>query len=228
MSESLESFVKKLQEEGVDAGRKAAEAILQEAREEADAILADARREAEEIVAEAQARGRAILARTQAEMELAVRDALLKLRRSFDRILSTLLTARTEKELSDPGRLAAIIREVVTAYARADAAGEHPFQLRLPERMRHELDRFVLDDLLGNLGADPNGTDVRATLSRGGFEYRFHGGTVEVTAESVAEVLFDMVSPRLQELIEKILAEPGGAFHENTGGSPGDRIEGDQ
>jgi len=43
MPESIESFVKKLQSEGVDAGKKAAEKIIKEARQEAEKIFAQAK-----------------------------------------------------------------------------------------------------------------------------------------------------------------------------------------
>ncbi len=206
MSESLESFVNKLQEEGVNAGKEAAEAIRREAEEEGERILADARREAERIVAEARARGKDVLSRAQAEMELAVRDALLKLCETLSVVLSTLLVERTEKELSNPDRLGEIIREVIIAYAKADAAREHAFRINLAEETGRKTDlHSTLESLLGDLGAALPKIEVQAMFQKAGFEYRIHGGTVEVTTESVAEVLFDMLSPGLQEVVEKIM-----------------------
>ena len=53
MAESIESFVAKLQAEGVQAGKDAAEKIREEARQQAREIVQHARSEADKIIAEA-------------------------------------------------------------------------------------------------------------------------------------------------------------------------------
>jgi vacuolar-type H+-ATPase subunit H len=45
MPEGIESFVKKLQDEGVNAGKEAAEKIKNDANREADNMIADAKAE---------------------------------------------------------------------------------------------------------------------------------------------------------------------------------------
>ena len=78
MAESLEAFVKKLQTEGVDAGKQAAEKIKKRAEHEAEKILVNAEKEAEKIIAEAKNSAEKELSRAQTELELAVRDTILK------------------------------------------------------------------------------------------------------------------------------------------------------
>ena len=55
MPTNIESFVKTLESEGVDAGKKAAKKIEAEAREKAGEITAEAKEKADQIIAEAQA-----------------------------------------------------------------------------------------------------------------------------------------------------------------------------
>ena len=43
--------------------------------------------------------------------------------------------------------------------------------------------------------------ELHGALSTAGFEYKLSGGTVEVTPESVVQVLSQIVTPQLQELI---------------------------
>ena len=83
MPESIESFVKKLQDEGVNAGKEAAEKIRNEAKLEADNMIADAKAEADQILAKARDNAGKQLHRMQTELELAARDVILKLRETI-------------------------------------------------------------------------------------------------------------------------------------------------
>ena len=202
MTESLESFVKKLQSEGVDAGKEAAEKIKKEAKLEAEKILADAKEEAEKIVAKAKSKADRELSRAQTELELAVRDAILKLRESLSNVLSAMLIQKTEKKLSEPEYIGEIIREVITAYARADAGQQSPVEINISKKMRDKLNDSVLKDLFQNFDDEQDRMGLQATLSKAGFEYKIHGATVEVSPDSVSELLSEMVNPALQEIID--------------------------
>jgi len=203
MPESIESFVKKLQTEGVDAGRQAAEKIKNEAMAEAEKIVGDAKKQAEEILAKAAQAAEKELARGKTELELAVRDGLLNLRETLGRVLSALLARRVEKNLSDPDYLADIVREVILAYAKADAEQQSPIEIRLPETMQDQLTEGVFDDLSRNL-AEGDSPALKASMTGVGFEYKIRGATVEVSPQSVADLLSEMVGPTLQEMIERV------------------------
>lgn len=207
MPETIESFVKKLQTEGIDAGNKAAEKIKKEARKEAEKIRAEATSEAEKILSEAQTKAEKELARGRTELELAVRDTLLKLRESLSKGLSAMLARNIEKKLSEPDYLGGVLREVVTAYARVDAGQAPAMEINLPEDMHARLNENVLKDLFGELGDRQEKTTLKATLSKAGFEYKIRGATVEVTGDSLAEVISDMVSPALQEILDKFISK---------------------
>ena len=222
MTESLESFVKKLQSEGVDAGKEAAEEIKKEATLEAEKILADAKEEAEKIVAKAKNGADKQISRAQTELELAVRDALLKLRESLGNVLSSLLMQRTEKKLSEPEYIGEIIREVITTYAKADAGLKSPVEVNISKKTRDKFSDSVLKDLSRNLGDGQDKMGLHATLSKAGFEYKIHGATVEVSPDSVSELLSEMVNPALQEIIDTVLGkqnqEPSGEAPARKGG----------
>ena len=151
MPESLESFVKKLQSEGVEAGKDAAQKIKKEAKREAERILADAKADAEKIVANAERDAERQLSRAQNELELAVRDAVLRLGESLGHVLSVMLAKRVEKKLSEPDYIGEIMREVIIAYAKADAGQEPRIEINIPKKMRDKLIDSTLKDLSRNL-----------------------------------------------------------------------------
>jgi len=221
MPESIESFVKKLQSEGVDAGKKAAEKIKKEAKQEAEKILSDAKAGAEKILVKAKSDADKQLSRGQTELELAVRDAILKLRESIGRVLSAMLTQSIEKKLSDPDYLGEIIREVIAAYAKADAKQLSLMEINVSKKMRDKLNDNVLKDLFRNPGEKQDKMALKATLAKAGFEYKIRGATVEVSPDSLSELISEMVSPALQNTLDKFIDEKGeNSFkskHSNTG-----------
>ena len=207
MPENLETFVKKLQSDGVDAGRKAAKKIEKQAKQQAEKIIADAQNEAEKIIEKAKNDAAKKLSRGQSELTLAVRDAQLKLRESLGSALTVLLTRRIEKKLSDSDYLGEVIRAVILSYAKADAAKQRPIEINVPKKMRDETSDRILDDLSQHLKKEKDAVGLRNTLSKAGFEYKIQGATVEVSADSVSELLLEMVSPTLQEVIDKAMGK---------------------
>lgn len=221
MTESLESFVKKLQTEGIDAGRDAGEKIKNEAKREAEKILAEAKADADKIDAQAERDAKRRLSHAQNELELAVRDAVLKLGDSLGRILSVLLARRVEKKFSDPNYIGEIIREVIITYAKADAGRQSRIEINVPSEMRDKLIDGALEDLSKNLDGDQDKLALQATLSKAGFEYKIHGATVEVSPDSVSELLSEMVNPALQEIISDIVGKMDKKPSDETPGNEG-------
>jgi V/A-type H+-transporting ATPase subunit E len=209
MPESIESFVKKIQSEGVEAGKHAAEKIKKDARCEAEKILADAKAEAEKIVAKAESDAERQLSRAQNELKLAVRDAILKLGESLGRVLTVMLARRVEKKLSEPDYIGEIMRDVIMAYARADAGQAPRIEINIPKKMRDKLNDNALEDLFRNLQGDQDKLALKSTFSKAGFEYKIHGATVDVSPDSVSELLSEMVNPDLQEIIANVVGKMG-------------------
>ena len=204
MPKSIESFVKKLQIEGIEAGKKAAEKIKKTAMQEKEKILADAKADAEKIILEAKSHAEKQLFIVQNELELAVRDAILKLGESVGDLLSAILLRGVERKLFEPDYIGDIMREVITAYAKADAGQTSRMEIHISKKMRDKLKADLFEDLFRDLHKNPGQLPIQFTLPTAGFEYSIHGSTVEVSPESVAELLAEMVEEDLSEIINKI------------------------
>jgi hypothetical protein len=196
---TLESFVAQLHDEGVEAGRKQAEEVIRAAEAEAEALLKRARAEAEAHAEEARAEAEAAGARGRAELELAVRDAILQLQATLNAVLRSLITRAAESQLSDPEALKPLLRDVVKAYARADAESR-PTEFRVPAKAARELKEWWTSEL----GEALEGVTLSGALTEAGFEYDVGGGTVEVSVDSVVEKLMELVRPGLREVVEEV------------------------
>ncbi len=190
MAETIESFVARLQQEGVESGRRQAGELVAAARAEAGRIVDDARREAT-----------GARARADAELRLAARDVSLKLQRTLTDALRAALARAVEPRLSDPDFVAALLRELVLTYARADAARELEIEINVAPEMRDRLAVWALREMR-EARSDGSSTkiDLETTLGRAGFEYRIHGAAIEITVESVVERLMELVGPAVREL----------------------------
>lgn len=205
---TLESFVAKLQEEGVEAGRREAEQLTREAEAQARQILREARAEAERLREEAQSGAKAEQERAHAELRLAFRDAALELQASLGRVLEAILTGAVEERLQDAEFLDALVREVVTAYARSDATGDD-LELRLAQESVDRLEAWSGEELAARLRSEGVDLDADNVLGNAGFELRVGDGTVEVTAASVTEKLLELVTPRLRAVVAEAMKEGG-------------------
>ena len=215
---TLESFVARLHDEGVEAGRQEAERLVREARLEADRIVEQARKEAERLSADAEARAAEELSRGRAELEMAARDAVLELSEVLAGGLGALLARSVEEELRDPDFLRSLLKEAVGAYARADAEGQRPIEVRVPAELEDQLESWAFGELARGIRGGPAGPDgeggagaadgtnrveLSATLERAGFEYRAVDGTVEVDVAAAVDLLLGLLTPRLRKTIEE-------------------------
>ncbi len=203
MVETIESFVHKLQEEGVEAGRAEARKIVEDAKVEAERILAEAREQADRIVKDAQAAAERDLQRGREELRLAARDALLRLRRAITEVLQAVIGRAAASSFSDKEFLQTLLHELVLQYARGDAEGHYPIEIHVSDDNLQTVTDWALRELSEHDGAARPRIDLKGGLKSAGFEYSTGRGTVEVTPESVCAVLSRMVTPRLRELIDQ-------------------------
>ena len=119
MTETIESFVEKLKSEGVEEGKRQAEQLREDAEQQVQQIIDDAKKEAEKTVADANAQAESILARNRTELELAARDAILKLRESLENALQSVLTRPVEFKLNDAEFLKELIQSIMMRYIEA-------------------------------------------------------------------------------------------------------------
>ena len=124
MVDTIESFVSKLQQQGVQTGREAAQKLQDEAENKVQQIITDAETKAQQIVADAQKQGESILSRSQSELNLAARDISAKLRDTLSSALNELLAKAANVTLSDTNVLGTILHDIVKMYVDADIKGE--------------------------------------------------------------------------------------------------------
>jgi len=203
MPTNIESFVKTLESEGVDAGKKAAMKIEAEAREKADKINAEAKETANQIIAEAKAEAEKIKVRMDSSLELAVRDTIFLLREKLGLQLKTILKLNVEKALSDEETLLHVLREVIPAYAKANTENILNTEVNISKNTKSRLMETSLRELAHSLKNQNVQLEINYNLAKEGFEYKIEGSTVEVSTDSVTSLLADMIDPGLQQFLEK-------------------------
>ena len=203
MAESIESFVEKLQVEGVQVGQEAAEKIRTEAQQQAQQILKQASAEAEKIIADAKSQSEATLVKCRSELELAARDTILTLREKLRQMLQTVLIGPVEEHLNNPEFLAPLMHDIVVQYAQADSGKAKKIEINVSPQLSNQLAEWVVKKLRTTAENNKIDVDFRETLVRAGFEYKLGDGTVDITAETVAETLAKFVGAHLEELLKK-------------------------
>lgn len=203
MPTNIESFVKTLESEGVDAGKKAAKKIEADAKEKAEKMNAEAREQAEQIITEAQAEAEKIKDRMNSSLELATRDAIFLLREKLSTQLNNIMKFNVEEALKDEETLVSVLREVIPAYAKADTGNKLTTEINISSNLKSRLLETSLRDLAHSLNSQNIQLDIGYNLAKEGFEYKIEGSTVEVTTESVTSLLADMIDPGLQQFLDK-------------------------
>jgi V/A-type H+/Na+-transporting ATPase subunit E len=210
MAETIESFVAKLQEEGVQAGEAQAATLREEARKHAEKTIAEAKQQAEKILQDARKEADATLDRSRTELNLAARDTVLKLRDALSRALQAVIRQGSEQALDDLSFLGQVLHEVVESYAKSDREGTDQIRISVKPELRDKLVDWALSEIGKERVENTRkriGIDLKGTLHQAGFEYTCAGATVEVTLDSVVELLSQMVSPRLREVLDNAVSE---------------------
>ena len=180
MADSIETFVQKLQAEGVQAGREEAQKLVDEARAEAEGIVAQAGEQAERITGEAREKAAESLRQGRDELELAARDVLLKLREAVMRALQAALARGSGEALADKEFLARLIHDVVVQYAQKDAAGAADVEVQVNDEALQSLTDWAAKEMAQETEGSKPQVNFKGRLASAGFEYTTAGGKVEV------------------------------------------------
>lgn len=207
MAETIESFVAKLQAEGVEAGRQAAEKLLTEAKQRAEQIVQDAKEQAEKHLTDARAEGEKVLARSKTELELAARDVVLRLRSALRRALEAIVAAEVKKELPNSDFVSRMLHDLIVMYAAADIEHTQTMNINVSPELQEQLADWALEMMHKHTRETGMSIDLQGTLEAAGFEYTLSGATVEVTLRSVTESICELVGPRLREIIDKAIGD---------------------
>ena len=201
MAHTVESFVETLRADCVEAGRQAAERITRDAEQQAEQTIREAEAQARQILEDAERQRQKTLERTRTDLELAARDTVAQLRNVLSQAVNRPLTRAASTTHDDDSLLKQLIRDVASAYAKADAIGEQMIDLNVTEPMKHKLADWAISSFHDGSEKQKLPVELHGALTTAGFEYKLDGGTVEVTPESVVQVLSQIVTPQLQELI---------------------------
>ena len=203
MPTNIESFVRTLESEGVEAGRKAAEKIEAEAKKKAEQIISKAKDTSQQVVADARAEAEKVKTRMNSSLELAARDAVFLLREKLSRQLETLLKLNVDKTLNDEETLVPVLREVIPAYTKAVSKDGLTTKLSISHDLKSRLLETAIRELAHSLRDQNVQMEVDYSLAKSGFEYKVAGSTVEVSTASVTSLLTEMIDPELQQFLEK-------------------------
>jgi hypothetical protein len=205
MVDTIETFVAKLQEEGVQAGQAAAEKLQTQARQQADSLIADAKKQAEQILSDAQAEAKSILDRGKTDLALASRDTVARLREALSQALSAVLSEGAKSTLTDLDFLGRTLHDIVLLYAKADLDRKLHVDINVPCEIRDQLKEWAFRELGKDAVAEVRPSfDLKGHLQQVGFEYSAgSGGTVEITLESVVDMLSGLVTPALRDVLQK-------------------------
>jgi hypothetical protein len=193
MAHNVQSFVETLRSDGVEVGRQAAEEIEQ--------MIGEAEAQARKILEDAERQRQTLLERTRTDLELAARDTVARLRDVLSQAVNRLLKREVSTALQDSEFIKDLIREIASAYAHADATGEQAMELNVPEPMERKLADWAIASFHQGGDKPALSVELHGALTTAGFEYKLASGTVELTPESAVQVLSQIVTPQLEELI---------------------------
>jgi V/A-type H+-transporting ATPase subunit E len=207
MAETIETFITKLRTEGIQQGKQEAQQIKEEARKEADILLAEAKAQADKIIADANSEAKGILSRGSTELELASRDAVLKLRESLEQALQSVLLGPVEKNLNDDTFLKELIKSIMDRFLSAAMDSYTPVKINVSAEIHKKLVDWAINELRSRYQDHTGGFDLNNNLRQAGFEFTVHGATVEVTRDSVLETLMNLVGPHLREVLSSSMGD---------------------
>lgn len=139
----VEELIDRLKTDGVVKGKTEAEAIVADAKRQAMSILDAARNEADSIVTAAKAEADRVRQTSNQALQLAGRDALLKLRESFTLQFENRMRKLVEAGLKDPEMLGKMILEVAGKTRPGDSTTGIEILLPLDAPATDPLIRYV-------------------------------------------------------------------------------------
>jgi V/A-type H+-transporting ATPase subunit E len=206
-SSGVQELVQRLREEGVAAGRREGEAIVAAAREEAARMLADARREAEELTHASHDTIETERQAARAALDLAARDAVLKLREQLEVAFVRRLQSLVAASLREPEVLVELAIDALRQVVAPGPSGERAQLLVAESWVQDPQSAGAIDALAATLSRDlfQGGVDL-VPERHSGAGVRIHladrGIELAVTDETLAALLLERLLPRFRALFE--------------------------
>lgn len=218
VSSGVEALIARLRDEGVAAGQKQAQEIVEEAEARADWIVKQAKEEAEQIKQAAQQYAAHYKKAGRQALDVAARDTLLALKTTLAEQFASEVGRLISTQMRKQEFLKQMILEVVRRV-KEDVAIEGSLEVLLPRdvigfeqlsRDPEQLEQGRLTHFVKLVSADMlrEGVSFRVAQDiEGGIRLRLvdHDVTLELTDEAVASLILQHLQPRFRALIEGIV-----------------------
>jgi V/A-type H+-transporting ATPase subunit E len=212
-SHGVQQLIDRLKGEGVDAGQKQADALLNEARARATHILEQATEKAKQLTADAEKEASRLRQSAEASLKLALRDASLKLREEVIDRLAKELRQLVSHEVRQPEFLKQALLEVTRQAVPTDAGSMRvvlPAEVVSVDDLRkdpHELESGSLSQFASSLAKEVLSKGIVLASSdqlRSGIKIELAGSDVrvEATDQAITQLLLKHLTPRFRALME--------------------------
>ena len=215
----VQALIDRLRNEGVAAGRNEAERIVAEAEQRARDLVARAEAKAADLVEAAQKEAVALKAAGEHALEIAARDAVLKLRSQLSGQFSDEVRRLMGAATRDPE----LVKQLIVAVAgrarrEAKVDAQARVQIVLPEevvgidelrRKPEELKEGTLTHFVVALAGETlrAGIEFTSAPGFGGIKLRLVGSDVEIdlTDRAIAGIVLEHLQPRFRAVMEGIV-----------------------
>ena len=200
MEQKLKELTEKLYGEGLEKGRKDAEAMLSNAKAEAEKIVSDAKAEAEAILLDAQKKAKDVEKNSLTEIALSGRAALQALKTEIENmVVASTTDVAVDKLMLD----ADFVKELLLQLACSWKAGQENVKIEA-----------LLSDTMAAKFDAATSTSLKELLSKGievGFSKKVRGGFLLKEKDGSYFISFTdesfkaLISEYLKEKVAKIL-----------------------
>lgn len=193
MSTTIESFVERIKQDGIDAGQKEAERIIAAAQSQSQEILAATEASTRKLLLDAEKQVQRLQEQVKSELALAARDIEARLRDRLQKSMAALLQHAARTALVDPHVLAQALAEM----ARSQVTGS--ITISNAEQIKD-----LALNLLGKQTPELPSIRLADGRTEPGFHFRLdQGGVVELDPNSVTEHLMSLCGPVVSEILKK-------------------------
>jgi V/A-type H+-transporting ATPase subunit E len=200
MAEELQSFLNRIQQEGIQSGEEEAKNIIAEAQSKADLIIKRAKAESEETVRQAGKEADRLVAHGKDALKLAARDTLLSLRHELLTKMRVLFRKLAGDALNAE-QMSGIIANIIKNY---HASGVESLQVEV--LLSADQSQALETALLARLGTSliENVRISPVSGISGGFQLRLEGDEIlyDFTDDALSEALNTFLSPKLVALLK--------------------------
>ncbi len=219
-SSGVEALIERLKNEGVAAGQDKAADLVINAQKRAEWIVEEAEQEAQLLLDQARQQAEEVQSAAQDALQLAARDAFIKLRDTLLNSFSQEVTRVVGHQMLEQGFMEKLILELAgTVRQKIDMDNSGKVIFQLPEdavgveelrKDPEELQQGILSRLTASIAADMlrEGVsfEVKGDLTGGLFiKLENEEMLIDFSDETVAALLLEHIQPRFRALLQGIV-----------------------